>query len=179
MNIFESLENLNVSEECFNDIVQLVKYFVNEEELDMEKAYNSGRRHYKTQIKKLPGKIKAAIRDFNDARSKVFNAEQQVRDNFKSPEGEEAHKIFKQIKNKNYKDEDEKRALINKHRELQNQEESKLKPEIEKVTKPLIADRKQKREKMSKLRSKDTKNNLYDKLNYYIDKVYQVRDNKG
>ena len=52
MNIFESLENLNVSEECFNDIVQLVEYFISEEELDMEKVYNSGRRHYATQIKK-------------------------------------------------------------------------------------------------------------------------------
>ena len=31
MDIFESLENLNVSEECFNDIVGLVEEYLNEE----------------------------------------------------------------------------------------------------------------------------------------------------
>ena len=30
MNIFESLENLNVSEECFNDIVSIVEEIINE-----------------------------------------------------------------------------------------------------------------------------------------------------
>ena len=30
MSIFESLENLNVSEECFNDIVEIVEEIINE-----------------------------------------------------------------------------------------------------------------------------------------------------
>ena len=30
MNIFESLENLNVSEECFEDIVSIVEGIINE-----------------------------------------------------------------------------------------------------------------------------------------------------
>ena len=36
MNIFESLENLNVSEECFNDIVGIVEEYINELKDDLK-----------------------------------------------------------------------------------------------------------------------------------------------
>ena len=35
MNIFESLESLNVSEECFNDILNIVEEIINEVSKDM------------------------------------------------------------------------------------------------------------------------------------------------
>ena len=38
MNIFESLENLNVSEECFNDIVGIVEEIINERNKENRKA---------------------------------------------------------------------------------------------------------------------------------------------
>ena len=39
MDIFESLENLNVSEECFNDIVGLVEKYIQEEDVYEPEAY--------------------------------------------------------------------------------------------------------------------------------------------
>ena len=36
MNIFENLENLNVSEKCFNDIMMIIEGVLNEEDLDKE-----------------------------------------------------------------------------------------------------------------------------------------------
>ena len=68
---------------------------------------------------------------------------------------------------------------MKKHRELQKAVEDQVKPEIEKATKDLDADTEKKREKMSTLKSRETRSNLYDKLNDFIDKVYQVRDEKG
>ena len=178
MNIFESLENLNVSEECFEDIVQLVEYFISEEELDMEKVYNSGRRHYATRAKKLPGEIKNAEKEFTEAKSKAYQTGQDKRTNFSSPAKDEAHQIFLKIKNGEYKDDAEKHELMKKHRELQKAVEDQVKPEIEKATKDLDADTEKKREKMSALKSGETRSNLYDKLNDFTDKVYQARDEK-
>lgn len=54
MNIFESLENLNVSEECFEDIVRLIEAKID----DDIKSENSKRRHYQKQSKRLGGHLK-------------------------------------------------------------------------------------------------------------------------
>ena len=43
MDIFESLENLNVSEECFNDIVGLVEEYINELDKSTIQSYISKR----------------------------------------------------------------------------------------------------------------------------------------
>ena len=39
MDIFESLENLNVSEECFDDIMDIVRGIIREEEENKESPY--------------------------------------------------------------------------------------------------------------------------------------------
>ena len=39
MDIFESLENLNISEECFNDIINIVESIINEGQKQIRKPY--------------------------------------------------------------------------------------------------------------------------------------------
>ena len=50
MNIFESLENLNVSEECFNDIMGIVEEIINE--ISDDKAQQPWRRKEEIAKKK-------------------------------------------------------------------------------------------------------------------------------
>ena len=60
MNIFESLKNLNVSEDCFNEIVSII-----EDEIHDLKAE---RRHYDKKVKGLEGELKRARKASSDSR---------------------------------------------------------------------------------------------------------------
>ena len=57
MNIFESLENLQVSEECFNDIIEVVEKLLLEDEfterLNNSKIYNQNRNKAIENVQKL------------------------------------------------------------------------------------------------------------------------------
>ena len=59
MNIFESLENLNVSEECFNDIIGIVEDLLSEDVDDIKK-----------RIEKKYGKAKGYLDSYYDTRNK-------------------------------------------------------------------------------------------------------------
>lgn len=50
MNIFESLENLNVSEECFNDVLNIVEKVI--ENTELIKQYGT------TEVQKLPKEVR-------------------------------------------------------------------------------------------------------------------------
>ena len=179
MDIFENLENLNISEECFNDIMDIVEELLNENSLEQQKdnavnalkdlyrTYNSGRRHYQGQSKKLPGKIKKAEKDFDDAGEKVESAKWEVQKNFNSPEKEKATEVFKRVATGNYKDDNEKHALMDIHKKLSKEYHSQLDPKMEEATKQAIKDREEKREVMGNLRSSKTKDNIESKKNYY------------
>lgn len=59
MNIFESLENLPVSEECFDDIMGLVEEFINELDKETIKSFIKKRGEQKTEAEKKFNKAKA------------------------------------------------------------------------------------------------------------------------
>jgi hypothetical protein len=64
MNIFENLENLNVSEECFNDIMGIVEEILSEDELHDTKAI---RRNAQRNSKILNKEIKANSKELGKA----------------------------------------------------------------------------------------------------------------
>ena len=64
MDIFESLENLNVSEECFDDIINMVKNILNEDELHDTKAI---RRNAQKNSKILKKEMKANDKELGRA----------------------------------------------------------------------------------------------------------------
>jgi hypothetical protein len=66
MDIFESLENLNVSEECFEDIVSIV------EELLNERNYMNRQHKQNWEISKIPG-------SYNDNASKLADTEVNIK----------------------------------------------------------------------------------------------------
>jgi hypothetical protein len=110
--LFKSLSE-NVSEECFGDIISYIEAYLGEdyksfrdEKLnnalqnlkDLRTVENSARRKADTNAKKLPGKLKKAQSDFDAARSKFYKDQDNFTQNFKTPEGEKAHKIFQKVK---------------------------------------------------------------------------------
>lgn len=75
MDIFESLENLNVSEECFNDIIESLYNTINQkygnnpkkwEQLQTKLASASSKEHYASQNRDFGGKDKYAERELMD-----------------------------------------------------------------------------------------------------------------
>lgn len=59
MNIFESLENLPVSEACFNDVISLIESYINElEEETVDKAREERTRRHKEKMEELESKKK-------------------------------------------------------------------------------------------------------------------------
>ena len=185
MDIFESLENLSISEDCFNSILDIVESIIMENKLEDQESsavkalkelratHNSGRRHYEAQAKKLPGKIKKAEKEFEEARGKVYDTERKIRFDHKTPEREKAHEIYKLVATGNYKDDNEKQLLINKHREYQDKHENQVKQELEKTLPPLEANREKKRKVMADLRG-NKGNKISDNLAKYRNKVGQL-----
>lgn len=69
MDIFESLENLNVSEECFNEIVGLVEEVINElNKYEQYKVDNN------PKLKKEIGSRQAALKQIGDMRKREGNS---------------------------------------------------------------------------------------------------------
>lgn len=75
MDIFESLENLNVSEECFNDIIESLYNTINQKykndpkkwnELQSKLASAMSKEHYASQNRDFGGKDKYAERELMD-----------------------------------------------------------------------------------------------------------------
>ena len=83
MNIFESLENLNVSEECFNDIVDIVEYFLGEDYRSFkDNVYDDGSSQAFNSLVKVNNSIKRnkeknikrARKEYNkEKKSKIHN----------------------------------------------------------------------------------------------------------
>ena len=59
MSILESLENLNVSEECFNDIISIVEEMINELNKSTINSYIQKRQDEATEAEKKFNKAKA------------------------------------------------------------------------------------------------------------------------
>ena len=75
MDIFESLENLNVSEECFNDIVGIVEYFISEKV--------SVKQWRAAAIRSLEGRaVKAAKADDKLDKAMSRNASEKTQDKY-------------------------------------------------------------------------------------------------
>lgn len=188
MDIFENLENLNVSEECFDNIMDIMEEYLDESTLEDQKGkalqalkelratYNAGRRHFEKQDRKLPGVTKKAERDFEEARSKVHDTENKIRNFMKTPEGEKAHEVFTRISTGNYKNDDDKKVLIDKHKEYADAHHDKVNKEVKKAIEPLISDQEKKRKVMADLRSNKYKDKVADTLNKYRSKVDQLKD---
>lgn len=100
MGIFESLENLNVSEGCFEDIVGLVEEYINEYDPDTFPGIARGRRKQvdkktKTLKKELKGLKKDEEKALYYANKAVDNAERKGN----SPEDKE---FFQKIADRKY-----------------------------------------------------------------------------
>lgn len=112
-NSSDFVHNNKISEECFDEIISYIEAYLGEdyksfrdEKLnnalqnlkDLRTVENSARRKADTNAKKLPGKLKKAQSDFETARSKFYKDQDNFTQNFKTPEGEKAHKIFQKVK---------------------------------------------------------------------------------
>ena len=124
MNIFESLENLNVSEECFNEIMGIVEEILNEDIIraidkkydpKLEKASKRGKKAFAKMIEKKWNLIDKAKenkeKEFNQAVSKIHKEEapkasekdvkdfvEQKRNSNKNIRGEQFHNKVKALK---------------------------------------------------------------------------------
>ena len=97
MNIFESLENLNVSEECFDEIMGIVEdIFSQIKKVHGEPKYDDNEKEYVSQLPKALNKSAKLIRQaqYNQNRERneaVGNA--AVKD-VKIPKDREGHELF-------------------------------------------------------------------------------------
>lgn len=78
MNIFESLENLNVSEECFGDIVGIVEELLSEELTDYIKKVHGnsekGKKLWDKAVSNIGNEVSSSIdREVNKINPKAFN----------------------------------------------------------------------------------------------------------
>lgn len=187
MDIFENYETIIYFTEALlegyeayksqklGDAVQALK--------DLRRVENSARRKAQTNAKKLPGKIKKAEQEFDDAHSKTFDEESKFRSSFETPEGKKARNLFQKIKVAHDKGKSlgELEKQINKYREASNKHTEKLNPELEKHMKPYRQDTEEKRKKMYDLKvSADTnKDNLIDKSREVADLQDKIDALKG
>ena len=110
MSIFEDLENLNVSEECFDNIVDIVEKYINElEEKDIERAVDNAYDEHNNEIGKMEDKIKPHHPD--DVDTAFNNHEIRGEIGAKKKDFEERMKKFQRHYDKwlDYKKEQEKK----------------------------------------------------------------------
>ena len=82
--IFESLENLEVSEECFSDIMRIVEALLEDASLSDEKAHwGSIGRHYKKENKKLEKESKPIRKEEVKSDNASRNAYKELADSSK------------------------------------------------------------------------------------------------
>lgn len=97
MNIYESLENLNISEECFNDIVSTIKDYINEYLVsDVKNATNSA--------------IKTRMQKYKDTKSNSSSTPIDIKR--ASDRVDRAIKIKKLLNGKRFKDEHKANATV-------------------------------------------------------------------
>lgn len=185
--LFKSLSE-SVSEECFNEILDMVEGLLGEdyksfrdEKLnnalqnlkDLRTVENSARRKADTNAKKLPGKLKKADRDYDAAYSKSRKDQDDFTQNFKTPEGEKAHKIaHKMIA---LKDQGKSKEALEKYGEqykkAKQAHDAKYWPAKQKFDTENSTDMKNKKSKMSDLHDeiKKNKENLRNSLRKVAD----------
>ena len=185
--LFKSLSE-SVSEECFDDIIGYIESYLGEdyksfrdEKLnnalqnlkDLRTVENSARRKADTNAKKLPGKLKKAQSDFEAARSKFYKDQDNFTQNFKTPEGEKAHKIFQKVKA--LKDQGKSKEALEKYGEqykkAKQAHDAKYWPAKQKFDTENSTDMKNKKSKMSDLHNEIKKNeeNLKNSLRKVAD----------
>ena len=81
MDIFESLENLNVSEECFNDIIDTIKKLIGEDlETQAEKKYGPHSQKYRKAVRLGDEAADQADREGKDLSTKQDKGQEKTYD---------------------------------------------------------------------------------------------------
>ena len=148
MNIFESLENLNVSEECFNDIMGIVEEILSEgrEPFETQQQYKrrlqqhfgpilndklasqkSIAKHYDKKAKGLKKETKKAYIENRDAARKNDEEYEKYHDSLdKSIEAGNAHGYDSDLYKKAKKEQEDAKIKRNEARENAKNSENKL-----------------------------------------------------